>query len=291
MLGAQQKPVDLRRSRAAFLGPPKVGKSELHSRRPGIVYLNLDDGLNHLDVYSTGLVTTWEGVQEAYREIREDIKEGNKLEAVVIDTIDRLYELACDEVARRLKVPVISRMNDYGASYHEAQMLVMKVLHGLHTELGLGVFLLGHTRTIERDSPQGIKITSQESDMSRGMQEKLVCWLQFIFQLGLIPAELVSLERTRDKKKIGQFADVEHVLYTGVSPHLLCGGRFYSEPPAYIPLPRAPEGWDKVLAKLQPLLEPKKTASKPVQEKPEVPQPAEAEPPEEAPVEDLVDGK
>ena len=291
MLGAQQKPVDLRRSRAAFLGPPKVGKSELHSRRSGIVYLNLDDGLNHLDVYSTELVTTWEGVQEAYKEIREDIHQGNKLEAVVIDTIDRLYEIACDEVARRLKVPDISRLNDYGASYHEAQMLVMKVLDGFHGDLGLGVYLLGHTRTVEKDTPQGIKVTIQESNLSSQMQRKLVGWLQFIFQLDLIPAELISLEKTRDKKKVGQFADVEHVLYTGVSPHLLCGGRFYTEPPAYIPLPRAPEGWDRVLAKLQPLLEPKKTASKPVQEKPEVPQPAEAEPPEEAPVEDLVDGK
>jgi len=86
-----------------MIGPGKIGKSDFWSRGPQTLFLEFEPGLNHLSVISIP-IREWSDYQDAYGLLyTESMEHEGKLpyDTCVIDTIDRMVNLATEECIRR----------------------------------------------------------------------------------------------------------------------------------------------------------------------------------------------
>jgi len=78
-------------------GPPKIGKSTAAARIPGALFIPTEAGLNFLSVAAMPVVETWEGFLETCRVV---MNERHDYTTLVIDVVDRLYELYAKHIAK-----------------------------------------------------------------------------------------------------------------------------------------------------------------------------------------------
>lgn len=141
-----------------MIGQPGIGKSEFWSHGDNTLYLQTEAGLNHLSVYKVP-VRSWEDVRAVYGELIK-AKNGGKLtfDTVIIDTIDRLVDLAqleaIDRGRLKFKTIDINTVGDIpnGAGWSWAQELMESFLTKME---GLGICLVyvGHLDLKEVKTP------------------------------------------------------------------------------------------------------------------------------------------
>lgn len=136
------------------LGAPKIGKSAFWAEGDKTLFLELEPGLNHLAVMKVS-VRSWEELTEVLGELYKAHQAGKFLyDTMVIDTLDRLIDLANEYVIDRAKekyksdiAEKIESIGDIpnGAGWFQATNLVRITLDKLKV-FPCAISLIGHTK-------------------------------------------------------------------------------------------------------------------------------------------------
>ena len=89
--------------RFGMLGLAGIGKSEFWAQDENALFLNTEGGLNALRVFEIP-IRSWDDLREAYRILKASADAGTfSYSVIVVDTVDRLIDLAQEEVVSRAK--------------------------------------------------------------------------------------------------------------------------------------------------------------------------------------------
>jgi len=140
--------------RVLLYGTHGIGKSSWAAQAPDVLFLNLEDGLNDIDVAKTEHLIRLEQVMEALTFLAT---QKHDFKWVAIDSVDWLEALIHAEVAREAGKPTIGDIG-YGAGYKSAMAYwdkILTMLDWLRTECErkLGVILLAHTAVKKYTDP------------------------------------------------------------------------------------------------------------------------------------------
>jgi hypothetical protein len=140
--------------RVLLYGTHGIGKSSWAAQAPEVLFLNLEDGLNDIDVAKTEHLIRLEQVMEALTFLAT---QKHDFKWVAIDSVDWLEALIHAEVAREAGKPTIGDIG-YGAGYKSAMGYWDKILTMLdwlrtESERKLGVILLAHTAVKKYTDP------------------------------------------------------------------------------------------------------------------------------------------
>ena len=140
--------------RVLLYGTHGIGKSSWAAQAPDVLFLNLEDGLNDIDVAKTEHLIRLEQVMEALTFLAT---QKHDFKWVAIDSVDWLEALIHAEVAREAGKPTIGDIG-YGAGYKSAmaywdKMLTMLDWLRTESERKLGVILLAHTAVKKYTDP------------------------------------------------------------------------------------------------------------------------------------------
>lgn len=126
-------------------GAPKIGKSTWCSQIPNALFLDMEAGLTALEVYKTPLIENWETFLEGCVEISGT----NKFNAVVIDTVERAYQLCLTYVCTKRGIEHPGTVKkDFGAAWSAVTNEFYRVLTKL-ASLPIGLFLISHSKGVE----------------------------------------------------------------------------------------------------------------------------------------------
>ena len=138
-------------------GMPKIGKSTLASQFPNALFLATEPGLNFLEVYQVA-VNSW----PEFRSICGIIaKDPQKVETLVIDTVDVLVDLCSNHVCETHKVEHPSLLTyglGWGLIKGELKRVLTK-LSMLRTKSGsrMGLVMVSHAKEVEEETRTGVK--------------------------------------------------------------------------------------------------------------------------------------
>jgi hypothetical protein len=140
--------------RVLLYGTHGIGKSSWAAQAPDVLFLNLEDGLNDIDVAKTEHLIRLEQVMEALTFLAT---QKHDFRWVAIDSVDWLEGLIHAEVAREAGKATIGDIG-YGAGYKSAMAYwdkILTMLDWLRTEAErkLGVILLAHTAVKKYTDP------------------------------------------------------------------------------------------------------------------------------------------
>jgi hypothetical protein len=138
--------------RVMLYGTHGIGKSSWAAQAPGVVFLNLEDGLNDIDAAKTEHLIRWEQVVDALMWLANNKHEYKFL---AIDTVDWLESLIHSQVASDANKKSISDI-PFGAGYKTAIVLwdkLLTTLDFLRTEKGMGIILLAHQAIRKHQDP------------------------------------------------------------------------------------------------------------------------------------------
>ena len=142
---------------AILYGRSGIGKTSLANSAPGVINVQLEDGLvgEHLaDAHSFGVLHDYDEFVAALRAIAEHHKE-NKWKTVVIDSLDALDPLVKEHVCAENGWSRIEDGN-YGAgksAHVAAWSKIIKMIQHLRNACGLGIIMIGHSKPIQITSP------------------------------------------------------------------------------------------------------------------------------------------
>ena len=140
--------------RVLLYGTHGIGKSSWAAQAPDVLFLNLEDGLNDIDVTKTEHLIRLEQVMEALTYLAT---QKHDFKWLAIDSVDWLEALIHAEVAREAGKATIGDIG-YGAGYKSAMAYWDKILTMLdwlrtESERKLGVILLAHTAVKKYTDP------------------------------------------------------------------------------------------------------------------------------------------
>lgn len=104
-LPKQKSKVDLRfaSQKIGIIGASGIGKSEFLAQEDKALFLETEQGLNFLEVYKVP-VRSWNDLRDVYASLKQAQQKGEfPYTMIVIDTIDRLVDLAEEEIISRAK--------------------------------------------------------------------------------------------------------------------------------------------------------------------------------------------
>lgn len=127
-------------------GPPKIGKSTLASEAGNVLFFEMEPGLRHLDVMTTGLIPDWEAFCDFVNAVRKP--DAPRYDAFVIDTCDILAERCAEHCNAKQQILHEGEL-EYGRGYRTVRNELMRWVTKLAGVDGTGLILLAHSQ--ERD--------------------------------------------------------------------------------------------------------------------------------------------
>jgi hypothetical protein len=150
--------------RCLLYGPHGVGKSTWAASAPASIFINLEDGLNDIDVSATEHLLSIQQVMDSLQWLT--VSE-HKFRTLVIDTVDWLEHLIHKDVANHYSVKNIGEI-DWGKGYSRATWYwqqVLATLDHLRKARSMAVILLGHSRIVPVKTPEGLSFDRYEPDL------------------------------------------------------------------------------------------------------------------------------
>lgn len=163
-----------------MIGAAGIGKSEFWSYGENTLFIQTEAGLNHLSVYKVA-IRAWDEFVELYSQlIQSKNSKQLKFDCIIIDTIDKLVDLANEEsIARgraKFRTIEINTVGDIpnGAGWMWATELISNALTKLE-QLGICIAYVGHLDTKEVKTPTS---SIHKSSISIGgkMGQFLLAW-------------------------------------------------------------------------------------------------------------------
>lgn len=150
--------------RCLLYGPHGVGKSTWAASAPSALFLNLEDGLNDLDVSATEHLTSYSAVSEALQWVGTA---EHQYRTLIVDTVDWLEHLIHKEVAAHFGVKNIGEI-DWGKGYSRAiwyWQTILATLDKIRKVRSMAIILLGHARIVAVKTPEGLSFDRYEPDL------------------------------------------------------------------------------------------------------------------------------
>lgn len=144
-----------RAQRVLVYGPEGIGKSTLASQMPNPLFVDVEEGTNHLCVMRLPTPPSWEVLIDECMAVYE---QPGDVRTLVIDTLDASERLCQEHVCAKAKKPSIESWG-YGKGYVIAAEEFQKLLDVLDRCIvaGVNVMLLAHSamRKVERPDESG----------------------------------------------------------------------------------------------------------------------------------------
>jgi len=182
----EPKPIDddLANYITLIYGREKIGKTTLAASFPGAIFLATEPGLRGLSVYSFnhegGGVHDWSVFRAAVDALIKTKGKKRKFKTVVVDTVDRAYDMCLDWVCeeRGIEYPGVLKdgKNDYGKSWRAVKQEFLKQIHRL-VHADYGVVFISHAKEMTVTSRTGVefdKIYPTMMSQARTVVEALV---------------------------------------------------------------------------------------------------------------------
>ena len=164
------------------LGPGKIGKSELFSQGDKTLFIETEPGLGHLSVMKVP-VRSWEDFREVCGELYKADAAGKfPYDTLVIDTLDKLLDRACEEVIGLGKkkfskiADSINTIGDIpnGAGWAWVNTLMSNALDKI-TEFPCAIVLITHLST-RRINDGNREYDKETVSLFKGMAESVIHW-------------------------------------------------------------------------------------------------------------------
>jgi len=210
-------------------GHPKVGKTCLASQFPKPLFIQTEPGCKAISVYGVP-AKSWEDIEEIATALEE---EKHDFKTVVIDTLDRLYDLIYSNICEKYHVADISKL-PYGQGYAEANNRVIRLLDFIEG-LNLCVVLICHSKYVKDDSGP-IEIQRIVPALSDSAAKKIIGWVDNVLFLS---TEYYEDEETEETK-------LRRIAYCVGTPGLEAGGRLPHMPERIILDPTPAEGYSRL---------------------------------------------
>lgn len=146
--GRQVKP-----RRVLIYGDNGWGKSTWAASWPKPLFVNLEDGINDLDVHSTKRYTT---LEEFHGCLSDLIRQEHEYETIVIDTLDWLEKLIFTHVAKQANKNCVEEIG-FGKGYEQVEHNWRRIINGLSMlwDRGLHIVMTCHSKIAKFKQPEG----------------------------------------------------------------------------------------------------------------------------------------
>ncbi len=130
-------------------GHPKVGKSTFCSNFPDTIFLATERGLDYLEVYQVP-ITTYEELCAVVKELKAG---DHPFKTIVIDTVDRLYQIVRDYVMKKNNIQHESEL-EWGKGWEFVSKAFQGVFYYI-TNLPYGIVIISHAEAKEEQTRTG----------------------------------------------------------------------------------------------------------------------------------------
>lgn len=194
-------------------GMSGVGKSSLAAKLEKPLFIDLEGGLNYLDVERTGTLTTYDKFYEILVEIGRNREAYKQYKTIVIDSVDWLVRLATEKAAgidlNNLDATLNKSNGGYGNGKqvleNEIRTHLLPFLSRLNL-LGFGICFIAHTEQKVLLDGDGNKIETITPKIDVNTMNVFVEWCDFVYYLKkrddgerylLLESDGVSLAKNR----------------------------------------------------------------------------------------------
>lgn len=177
---------DLLRYTGLLYGREKAGKTTFMSSFPEALFLSTEPGTKGLRIFEynaeKGGCKNWALVRQAV----DLLEQTTKFKTVIIDTVDRAYDMCLDWTCEELNIPypgkTSSGKEDFGASWREVRMEFMSICHRI-IQTGRGLWFTSHSKEETINSRSGneyMRIFPTMSGQARRTVEALVDFFFYV---------------------------------------------------------------------------------------------------------------
>lgn len=194
-------------------GMAGVGKSSLAAKLEKPLFIDLEGGLNYLDVDRTETLTTYDKFYEILVEIGRNREQYKEYKTIVIDSVDWLVRLATEKAAGIDLNNLDATLNRAGGGYgngkqmleNEIRTHLLPFLSRLNL-LGFGICFIAHTEQKVLLDGDGNKIETITPKIDVNTMNVFVEWCDFVYYLKkrdnggrylLLDSDGVSLAKNR----------------------------------------------------------------------------------------------
>ena len=160
--------------RIVLYGVPGIGKSTFAAQAPNPIFLQTENGLNHLDVAKFPLASTLQDITDAL-----DLLINNQTEykTLVLDTLDWAERIIFQVVAKENGVADVGEIG-YGKGPRMAVPHWNKILSRLDalSERNMAIILLAHSKITKFKSPDTNDYDRYEMDLDKNGASLFVEW-------------------------------------------------------------------------------------------------------------------
>lgn len=174
-------------------GREKIGKSTIFSGFPKALFFSTEPGTKGLDIFEFnhehGGVHNWAIFRQGVKLLEENPR---RFEHVVIDTVDRAYDMCLDWVCseRGIEYPGSDSSGeaDFGKSWRAVKQEFTEQIHKLR-QAGLGVGFVSHSREQEIKTRYGDRFTRIFPTMSGQARTVIEALVDFFFYAEYVKAK------------------------------------------------------------------------------------------------------
>ncbi len=215
----------IRAPKVVIYGGPKIGKSTLLSQIPDAVVIDIENGLDALDV---GRIPA-----ASYAEVMSILSalatEEHDHQAVAVDSLDWMEPLLWDHVCKQHNVVSIELVGGgYGKGYLEAAKLwadFFQALDYLRNERGMAVVLIAHDTVNKMQPPDGEPYNYAELKLHQRAAALVKEWADCI---GYATEKTYTKKDDMgfNKKHVRAIGSNSRVLVVGKNPAYVSGNRY-----------------------------------------------------------------
>lgn len=171
------KETDITKYTLLLYGREKIGKTTALASFPGAIFFSTEPGSKGLEIFDynheNGGVKDWEVFRAGVRAL---IANPSKFKTVIIDTVDRAYDMCLDWVCEHKGIEYpgtdASGKEDFGKSWRAVKQEFVEQIHAL-AQAGLGICFTSHCTETEFKTRSGDKFTRIQPSMS-GQARKVI---------------------------------------------------------------------------------------------------------------------
>jgi len=231
--------------RITIYGPHKIGKSSFGASADTPVFIQIENGLDALDVKSFPKAETFRDVMSQLEKL---VETDHPFKTVVVDSVDWLEPLIWAEVCEESQVASIELANGgYGKGYISALNIwgeYFQILDYLREHKGMTIIQIAHAQIKRFESPVTDAYDRYEIKLHKLAAAKLLEYSDITlfanYYVG-IKKEADSSRQKDDDKRKRAVGSGERILYTEERPAFQAGNRY--DLPAEIPFSKDGSHW------------------------------------------------
>jgi hypothetical protein len=214
-------------------GTEGVGKSTFAANAPRPIFLQTEDGTEHLDVARYDVARSWEQLVANAQEI---LTEKHDFQTCVLDTADHAEPLAWEHVIKirppnKFKdTPVFAKpsIDDYGFAKGQASAIdhcwrpLLSIFEQMREKRGMNVIILAHTGVKNFKNPEGENYDRYELKLHKDLSSLIKEWSKTV----LFATQTTFAVKLQGEKKAKAGGDCARVLRTEKRPAFDAKNRF-----------------------------------------------------------------